>query len=164
MAEDDAVAVEFLPELGGEERGEGGDHLCEGLEGFDDDRRGDAAGVHRWFAGHNLVDKDHDGRNRSIKVPATAKVLCNFADSLMKGAKEANRFRTLSGSVFRDGLPVFCLRECGVFGGETVDAGEEAADTSDTIFLPIEVAVGRRGEESVHAGGVGTVTVDHKIG
>ena len=47
---------------------------------------------------------------------------------------------------------------------EAIDAAEEAADAGDAFFLPLEVAVGRRGEERVHARGVGAVAGDHVVG
>ena len=51
-----------------------------------------------------------------------------------------------------------------VAGYVAVDAGEEAADAFDAGVLPVEIAVGRRGEERVHAGGVGAVFRDHVVG
>jgi hypothetical protein len=42
--------------------------------------------------------------------------------------------------------------------------GEEAADAGDAVFLPVEVAVRRRGEERVHARGIRAVAGDHLVG
>ncbi len=47
---------------------------------------------------------------------------------------------------------------------EAVDAAEEAADARDAVFLPVEVAIGRRGKERVHARGIRAVAGDHVVG
>src|SRR5262249_59522751 len=46
---------------------------------------------------------------------------------------------------------------------ESPDASEEPAHPLDALITPVEIALGRGGEEAEQAHGVGTVPFDHRI-
>ena len=70
-----------------------------------------------------------------------------------------------SGEVGRGrGLTSLAAHGFAVTHAQAVDPAQEAADPGDSVLLPVQVAVGRRGKERVHAGGVGAIAGDHVVG
>jgi len=78
-------------------------------------------------------------------------VLGDLADGLVQLAQQ--RLRQRRGGRGR-GLTSLAAHGFAVAHAQAVDPAEEAAYPGDSVFLPIQVAVRRRGKKRVHTGGV----------
>ena len=47
---------------------------------------------------------------------------------------------------------------------QAIDPAEKAADAGHPVFLPVEIAIGRRGKERIDPGSVGAIAGDHVVG
>src|SRR5246127_5458353 len=91
-------------------------------------------------------------------MPAALELVGDALDGLMELALNLARFRR---QLLCYGLPPFRSVGPCIAHHVAVDAAEEALDALDASVLPVEVAIGRRGEEAVEAGGLGAATGDH---
>src|ERR1700688_2059373 len=101
------------------------------------------------------VHQLHDCRDARVEVPAALEVVADALDGLVKFAldraclwRERSCEQRLCGGV------------CGAWGishHKAVDAAEEPLDAFDAGILPVEIAVGRSGEEAIETRGIGAV-------
>ncbi len=59
------------------------------------------------------------------------------------------------------GRPRTCPR---ITHPQAIHPAQKAADAGHSIFLPVEIAIGRRGKERIDAGSVGAIAGDHVVG
>src|SRR5581483_4667436 len=99
--------------------------------------------------------------NAGVEVPAALKIVRHPLDRLVKFALNGT---SLGREIGRD-----WVSPCRVFGmsvtrEETEHASQKSLNAFDTGLLPIEIAVGRCSEQTVHARGVGAEARDHFVG
>src|SRR5208282_6561293 len=102
-----------------------------------------------------------DGRDAGVEVPAALKVVADALDGLVEFALDLTRLRREGCCGWRLGLRPRSRR--GISCHETIDSAQESLDAFDAGVLPVEVAIGRSGEEAVEACGVRAITRNHFI-
>ena len=124
------------------------------------------------FVRVELVHQLHDRGDRGVEVPASAEVFSNAADGLVELAlhfagsgwqrsRLIGRKRPVDRALRRrftpdNTLAALCARRH-IARDVAIDARQKAADAFDAGVLPVEIAIGRRGEERVHARGIGAI-------
>src|ERR1700722_8336547 len=112
------------------------------------------------FGGVDLVDQFHDRGDAGIEVPASLEIFGDALDRLVQFALQRTRGW---GQCFRFGRgrrP----RLCGwIVQEETVNSPQETLNSLDARFLPIQIALWRRGKQRVHAHGIGAVLFHHLV-
>jgi hypothetical protein len=107
------------------------------------------------------VHQFHDGGDAGVEVPAPLEVVADTLYGLVQLALDGARRRRQLGGNRLAPVGMFRLR---IAYEEAVHAPQKSLNAFDAGVLPVEVTVGRGGEQAVEAGGIGAVARDHLIG
>ena len=111
---------------------------------------------------YSCVHQFHDRRDAGIEVPTALEIVADALDGLVELAlnwRADRRERHRRQRLYR-----LRSRRCRAFlVTQTVDLAQKSLNACDARILPVEIAVGRRGEQAVKARGIGAVAGDHFV-
>src|SRR4051812_17402964 len=94
-------------------------------------------------------------------MPAALEIITDALDGLVEFAVDRARFRR---QLRWNRLARIRMIGMRIPHEEAIHASEKSLDAFNTAVLPIEIAIGRRGEQTVQARGVGAVARNHLVG